>query len=108
MKQPTWKIQVVGADPDYPTEQQARTSAQACEWAEARKRERAQLQKYEVFTRIPREKIPEAGKIVDTKWVYVIQRRPEGSIDQHKGRKVGRGFTQEQGINYVERYSQMR
>lgn len=98
----------MGADPDHPTEQQARTFAQASEWAEARKRERAQLQKYEVFTRIPREKIPEGAKVVDTKWVYVIKRRPEASIEKYKGRKVARGFTQEQGINYEQTYSQMR
>jgi len=39
-------------------------------------------------------------RIVDTKWVYVIRRRLGGSIDIYKARKVGRGFTQEDGINY--------
>ena len=44
---------------------------------------------------------------MDTKWAYVIQRKPDGSIKKYKARKVGRGLTQKYGINYDETYSQM-
>jgi len=40
------QIQAVGTDPDHPTDAQARSSPQAQEWAKARARERAQLEKY--------------------------------------------------------------
>ena len=44
---------------------------------------------------------------MDTKWVYVIKRRSDGSIEKYKARNVGRGFTQEYGVNYDETYFQM-
>jgi len=51
--------------------------------------------------------IPEGTKIVDTKWVYLVKRRADGSVEKYKARKVGRGFTQEAGVNYDETYAQM-
>ena len=107
IRQPTWKIQPVGTDADHPTDQQARESPEREKWAEARRKEREQLEKYGVFTRISKEDIPEGTKIVDTKWVYVVKRKKDGSIEKYKARKVGRGFTQVHGINYDDTYSQM-
>ena len=63
--------------------------------------------KYKVFTKVQREDIPEATRIVHTKWVYLVKRRADGSVEKHKARKVGRGFTQQEGINYGETYAQM-
>ena len=53
-KKPTEKAQThaVGTDPDHPTDEQARNSLQAAEWAKARRKERAQLEKYGVFTKV--------------------------------------------------------
>jgi len=99
------KISAVGTDPDHPTDEQARNSPLAAEWAKARAQERAQLEKYGVFTRV--NKLPEGVRPVDTKWVYVVKRKPDGSVEKYKVRKVGRGFTQEQGVNYDETYAQM-
>jgi len=108
-QKPTAKaqIQAVGTDPDHPTEEQARNSPIAAEWAKARARERAQLEKYQVFTKVQKADIPEGTKIVDTKWVYLVKRRADGSVEKYKARKVGRGFTQEAGVNYDETYAQM-
>ena len=60
-----------------------------------------------MFTKI--DKLPEGAKPVDTKWVYVRKRKPDGSIEKYKARKVGRGFTQIEGINYDsdQTYAQM-
>lgn len=99
------KISAVSADPDHPTDEQARNSPYAKEWAKARQKERAQLVKYRVFMKI--KKLPEGVKPVDTKWVYVIKRGPNGEIETYEARKVGRGFTQIEGINYDETYAQM-
>jgi len=64
---PTAKIQAVSMDPDHPTNEQARNSPLAAEWAKARAKERVQLEKYGVFTKINKSDIPEGTKIVDTK-----------------------------------------
>jgi len=60
-------------DPDHPTDKQPHNSPIAAEWAKARARERAQLEKYGVFIKVNKSDIPEGTKIVDTKWVYVIK-----------------------------------
>jgi len=98
-----------GSDPDHPTDEQARNSPEAAEWAKARERERDQLVKYGVFTKIKKSDIPEDSKVVDTKWVYVVKRKPNGTTEKYKARKVGRGFTQEAGISYDtdKTYAQM-
>jgi len=99
------KIFVVGKDPDHPTDQQARVCLQVKEWAAARIKERDQFLKYQVFTKIRKSDIPEGTRIVDTKWVYLVKRKADGTIEKFKARKVGRGFTQEEGINYDETYA---
>ena len=82
----------VGTDPDHPTDEQVWNSAQATEWAKARAKERSELEKYGVFTKVKKDSIPEGTKIVDTKWIYVIKRRSDGTIEKYKARKVGQGF----------------
>jgi len=99
------KIFAVGADPDHLTDQQARTSPQAREWTKARIKEREQLLRYQVFTKIRKSDIPDGTQIVDTKWVYLVKRKADGTIEKYKARKVGRGFTQQEGINYDETYA---
>ena len=94
----------VGTDPDHPTDQQARFGPHRAEWALARSKERTQLQKYGVYTVV--KDIPEGVNSVDTKWVYVIKRKADGSIEKFKGRKVGRGFTQQLGIDYDKTHAQ--
>jgi len=39
--------------------------------------------------------------------VYLVKRKTDGTIEKYKARKVSRGFTQEEGINYDETYAQM-
>ena len=39
--------------------------------------------------------------------LYLVKRRADGSIEKYKARKVGRGFTHQEGINYDETYAQM-
>jgi len=55
---------------------------------------------YSVFIKIKKSDIPESTKIVDTKWVYTIKRKPNGGILKYKVWKVGRGFSQEAGKSY--------
>jgi len=99
----------IGADADHPTDAQARSGPQAAKWEKAWKMERAQLEKYQVFTKVQESQIPEGTKIIDTKWVYIIKRKPDGTIEKYKARKVGRGFMQEAGVSYDldKTYAQM-
>jgi len=70
---PKPSVLAVGSDLDHPTNEQARASPEAAEWAKAQIKEHAQLEKYNVFTKVKKSEIPEGTKIVDTKWVYVIK-----------------------------------
>jgi hypothetical protein len=48
-KEAAGSIRTVGIDADHPTDEQARASYNALEWAKARTKEREQLQKYGVL-----------------------------------------------------------
>ena len=97
----------VGHDEDHPTEEQIANAPKrfAYEWAQAREVERAKLRQYGVYTLIPQ--VPEGHRPVDTKWVYDVKRDNQGNLLRRRARKVGRGFTQEAGVNYGETFSQM-
>ena len=99
------RILAVGANPDKPTDEQARNLPLAAEWAKARAKERAQLAKSGVYTKV--DKLPEGVTPVDTQCVYVVKRNPDGTVEKYKPRKVGRSFSQIEGINYDETYAQM-
>jgi len=101
------KIFAIKVYPDHPTDAQARASPQAEEWAKARQREWDQLVKYSVYTKVQQSDIPVGTKVVDTKWVYIVKRSSDRTIEKYKAWKVGRRFTQEQGINYDKTYAQM-
>ena len=46
------------------------------------------------------EKIPKGIVPVDTKWVMLIKKNVNGSVEKFKSQKVGTGFTQVDGVNY--------
>ena len=98
----------VGHDDDHPTDEQTRSHpTKAHEWAKARQIEREKLRKYGVYTIVQQRDIPEGIHPVDTKWVYDVKKDSAGNITRYRARKVGRGFTQEYGLNYHETFSQM-
>jgi hypothetical protein len=96
-KEAAGSIRTVGINVDHLTDEQARAPYNSLEWAKARTKEREQLQQYGVYTIV--DQLPKGVKPVDTKWVYIIKRKPDRSIEKYKARKVGRGFIQEDGVN---------
>ncbi len=43
--------------------------------------------------------------LVGCKWVFLIKRKADGSIERHKARLVAKGFHQQPGLDYDETYS---
>ena len=49
--------------------------------------------------------LPANKNLVGCKWIFKLKRHSYGSIAWHKARLVAKGFTQEKGVNYVDKYS---
>jgi Reverse transcriptase (RNA-dependent DNA polymerase) len=47
----------------------------------------------------------QATNIVDCKWVFKTKRNSNGTVQRHKTRLVVKGYTQEEGIDFIETFS---
>jgi hypothetical protein len=82
---------------DTPTVEEALAGPQREKWLEAMENERQQLRQYGVYTVT---NLPPTDKATDTKWVLLIKRKSDRSIEKYKARKVARGFSQMPGMHY--------
>jgi hypothetical protein len=71
-------------------------------WREAIDEEVRSLQTNQTWEEV----VPPAGAdLVDSKWVFTVKWNPDGSLERFKARLVGRGFTQQYGVNYTETFA---
>ena len=44
-------------------------------------------------------------KPIECKWVFKIKRKPDGTIERYKVGLVAKGYSQIEGVNYLETFS---
>lgn len=49
--------------------------------------------------------LPSGRKFVKHKWVFKIERKPDGSIDRYKAKLVAKGLSQKEGLDYTDTYA---
>jgi hypothetical protein len=85
-----------------------KTYAEAMSGPDATQWEMACADKMHVFKHMGVYKIvphPADRKIIGSKWVFRIKRRPTGEIQKYKARIIAQGFTQIEGIDYDETFA---
>jgi hypothetical protein len=58
--------------------------------------------KNDVWDIVPRL---EGKSVVTSKWIYKIKHTADGSIEKYKARFVARGFSQKEGVDYMETFA---
>ena len=48
--------------------------------------------------------LPLGKRVINSKWVYKIKLKADGSLERYKARMVIRGNTQKEGIDYNENF----
>ncbi|XP_076935039.1 putative mitochondrial protein AtMg00820 [Bidens hawaiensis] len=73
-------------------------------WIEAMKTEIQALEKNETRTL---ERLPDGKRAIDSKWVYKIKYKPNGEVERYKDRLIAKGYTQTEGVDYHDTFTQV-
>lgn len=94
----------IGHVVDPVTFQEAVSNPQKDLWMDAMREEMQSMQHNKVWELV---ELPEGCKPVGFKWVYKTKRDPNGKIERFKAKLVAKGYTQREGIDYVDLFSPM-
>jgi hypothetical protein len=72
------------------------------EWRDAMDEEYKALEENLTWHLVPRK---EVKNVIDSKWVYKIKKKADGSVDRYKARLIAKGFKQRYGIDYEDTFS---
>lgn len=78
------------------------TAAKSMQWRDAMSKEISALLENGTWTLVPPSN---AHNVVGCKWVYRINRKPDGTVERYKARLVAKGFHQQPGVDYAETFS---
>jgi len=70
-------------------------------WKMAMEEEMESLRKNDTWEEVDQP----ARKIVDSKWVFKVKLKADGTVERYKARVVGKGFSQQPGVDYDETYA---
>ena len=71
-------------------------------WHKAMQEELRALHSNDTWSLVP---FAPSMNVVGSRWVYKIKRHADGCVDRYKARLVARGFTQQEGVDYLETFS---
>ena len=91
-----------GSTPDEPSLKDALRSTEADAWREAMKVEYEALLANGTWILVDR---PKHQHVLTGKWAFKRKRDINGNIKKHKARWVGRGFQQQEGIDYFQTFA---
>ena len=91
----------IGAEHDPETFSQAICSKESELWYEAMKDEMDSMASNRVWDLV---ELPYGIKSIGCKWVFKTNKDSQGNIERHKTRLVAKGFTQREGIDYMETF----
>jgi histone deacetylase 1/2 len=71
-------------------------------WCKAMATEFTALVSHDTWRLVPR---PSSTNLIGCKWVFMIKRHPDGTVDRFKARLVAKRFNQRPGVDYTETFS---
>ena len=71
-------------------------------WREAMDKEIHALEKTSTWVLTS---LPDVKRHIHCKWVYKVKLNPDGSVERYKARLVEKGYTQREGLDFLETFS---